>query len=48
MTSIDSFFRAALLATVFAGASGAAPAADTQAAWQGLMQNTAAASICGL
>jgi hypothetical protein len=41
MMSIDSSFRAAFLATaVFGCASGAAVAADTQAAWVGFMQNT--------
>jgi hypothetical protein len=47
MTSIDNWFRAALLAAAALGcASGAAHAADKQAAWAGLMQNTATTSTC--
>jgi hypothetical protein len=41
----DSFRRAVLLASVVFGcASGAAAAVDTQAAWVGFMQNTAAST----
>ena len=47
MTSIYGSFRAALFATaVFACTSGAAVAADTQAAWEDIMENTAASSVC--
>jgi hypothetical protein len=47
MISIDNSFRAASLATaVFACAFGPAAAADTQAAWVGLMENTASSSTC--
>jgi hypothetical protein len=47
MISIDTSFRAALFATAaFACASGAAIAADTQAAWEGVMENTGS-SGCG-
>jgi len=47
MMSIDSFFRAAFLAAaVFGCASGAAVAADTQAAWEGFMQNIANTPAC--
>jgi hypothetical protein len=43
----DSFRNAVLLATVVFGcAPSAAAAADTQAAWEGIMQNTAASSTC--
>jgi hypothetical protein len=46
MTSIDITLRAALFgAAVFACASRAAVAADTQAAWEGV-ENTAASSVC--
>ena len=47
MISIDNSFRAAFLAaSVFGCASGGAAAADTQAAWEGFMVNTAATSGC--
>jgi hypothetical protein len=47
MISIANSFCTTFLATVILGcASGAAAAADTQAAWIGLMQNTAASSTC--
>lgn len=47
MISINSSFRAAFLAAAaFGYASSAAPAADTQAAWEGVMENTAASSVC--
>jgi hypothetical protein len=47
MMPIDSSFRAAFLAAAFSGcASFAAAAADTQAAWEGVMENTAASSTC--
>jgi hypothetical protein len=49
MMSIDSSFRAAFLAAaVFGCASGAAGAADTQAAWEGIMENTAAPGCTGV
>src|SRR5690348_14746389 len=47
MRSIYGSFRAALFATaVFGCTLGAAVAADTQAAWEGIMENTAASSVC--
>jgi hypothetical protein len=47
MISIDDAFHAAFLATAVLGcASSAAAAADTQAAWEGIMENTAASSTC--
>jgi hypothetical protein len=47
MISIDLFRSAAFLATVVFGcAPSAAGAADTQAAWVGLMENTAVSSTC--
>jgi hypothetical protein len=46
MMSIDSSFRAAFLAGVFGCASGAPAAADSQAAWEGIMENAAASSTC--
>jgi hypothetical protein len=48
MIPIDPSFRAAFLATaVFGCASGAASAADTQAAWVGFMQNTGITGVPG-
>jgi hypothetical protein len=47
MTSIANSFSTTLLATAVLGcASGAAAAADTQTAWIGVMENTAASSTC--
>ena len=47
MMSIYGSFRAALFATAVLGCrSGAAVAVDTQAAWEGIMENTAASSVC--
>jgi hypothetical protein len=47
MIPIDNSFRAAFLASVVFGcASGSAAAADTQAAFEGIMENTAASSTC--
>lgn len=47
MTPIDSSLRTIFLAAAFVGcASGGAAAADRQAAWEGIMENTASSSIC--
>ncbi|HXZ14636.1 MAG TPA: hypothetical protein VEH77_01440 [Roseiarcus sp.] len=47
MVSIDKSFHAGFLAiAVFGCASGSAAAADTQTAFEGIMENTAATSIC--
>jgi hypothetical protein len=47
MISIDDAFHATFLAAAVLGcASSAAAAADTQAAWEGIMENTAASSTC--
>lgn len=44
--SIDKSFRAAVLAAAIFGSASGAYAADTQAAWEGLMENTATTSTC--
>jgi len=47
MTSSAKFLQTAFLAAaVFGAGSGASVAADTQAAWIGLMENTGATSTC--
>jgi hypothetical protein len=47
MMPIDSSCRAAFLAAaVFGCASGADAAGDSQAAWEGIMENTTASSVC--